>query len=120
MKTVTLKEAEQLLIKGLLPKADYSDLNSFLNTISPEDLGEMLNHTRSDDEQRLTYLSYVIGLIFMYEYEQEECTEVDFENLFTQFQRQCVAEICGRLGKWDISQEDRRLIPATEPLQFSF
>lgn len=116
MKTITIKQAQELLIKGLLPRADYSDLNSFLKTISPEDLGEMVNLSQSEDDDKLTFLAHVIALIFMYEYDVEECREIDLERLFTQFQRQCVAEVCGRLGKWDTSKEDRRLVPISEPL----
>jgi hypothetical protein len=116
MDSVTLSQVEELLEKSLLPQADYTDLNTFLNTIQHEDLGEMINLCESEDPKELEYLSYVMSLVFMNEYDQEECRDIDLESLFSQFHRQCVAELCGRMGKWDTSKEDRRLIPAIEPL----
>lgn len=119
MNDITIEKVQELLVKDLLPKADYSSLDSFLKTISPEDLGEMINLSESRDEDMLEFLSYVIALVFMYEYDQEVCREVDLANLFTQFQRQCIAEACARVGVWDTSKEDRRLVPAIEPLELT-
>lgn len=114
--TITVSEVEKLYNKKLLPTADYSSFDSFLTTISPEDLGEMLNLCESEDVDQLQFLSYIIAGVFMNEYDQDECTEKDLVNLFPQFKRQCVAEICGRIGVWDTSKEDRRLVPTAEPL----
>lgn len=116
MKTVTLNQALELFDKNLLPKADFSNFDSFLNSINDEDLSEMILLYESKDEDKLEFLSYTIGLLFMNEYDMKECETIDFENIAPQFYRQCAAELMDRGGLWDKSKEDRRLVPTNEPL----
>src|SRR6188768_1115882 len=105
MNSITIEQAEKLSDKCLLPKANYDSLDLFLTTISDENLGEMIGLCESENDEELEFLSYIMSLIFMYEYGQKECTQVDLSTLFGQFKRQCVAEACARIGLWDISTE---------------
>lgn len=116
MNNLTVEQVETLYNKGLMPKADYTNLDSFFKTISDEQLGGILALCRSEGEEELEYISYIVAGLFMNEYNQDECTEKDLSNLFPQFHRQGAAEALGRLGVWDTSTEDRRLVPTNEPL----
>lgn len=109
-------QIEELSDRGLLPDCDYSSFKSFLKTINNDDLGEIVNLCENtQDKNKAEYLSYIVGMVFMNEYDTDTFRNIDFSNMLMQFYRQCIAEACERVGVWDASKEDKRLIPNDAP-----
>ena len=120
MKKYSRTDIEKSVGKKLLPKADYSTFETFLKTISSEDIIEMadllkLSSLGKAEEDMETFLHHIFGLVFMNEFDTNEFDSNHFESLRNQLMRQTMAEYCRREGLWDTSKEDKRLVVNDQP-----